>query len=71
MAFLTKLVAIFAAPILEFIYGKISAAFEKWRAYQKAKEDAAIRNQQVLDQTMAAQTEKERDEAAQNAINKF
>lgn len=65
------LVGALVTPILNFFWNKIAAAIEKWRAYQQKKDAAKLKNKQVFDQTVAAKTKEERDEAAKNAINKF
>lgn len=71
MIFLSKLLADLAVPILNWIYGKVSAWLDKALRIQRQYKEVREKNRKVKDQTLSAETKEERDAAAQNNINNF
>ncbi|MCB0369335.1 MAG: hypothetical protein KDD45_07740 [Bdellovibrionales bacterium] len=71
MAFLSKLLADLAVPILNWIYGKVSAWIEKSQKIQKAYEEAHKKNEQVLEETKSAETKEEKSDALKSDLHNF
>lgn len=64
-AFITSVVA----AILNWVYGKLFVAVSGWLAQKKADEMIEKKNKEVKEQNEKAQTQEERDAAAEKIIN--
>lgn len=66
---MTGFLAALVEKLIAWVVGMIVSAIERWSSLRK-KEDAAQKaNQQVLDETLNAQTKEERDAAAKDTIS--
>lgn len=65
---MTAFFAAIAEKILAWVVGLIADAIAKWNRMREAKNAIEEKNQQVLDQTIKAETKEERDNAAKEVL---
>ena len=71
MAFLSKILSILAAPVLDWLYSKAQYLFLLWTEKRKKKEEIEAANRAVREKVELAVTKEEKDEAARDLINRI
>lgn len=68
MSFLTKLLAAITPIFLNFIWDKVAKLIAEWKLSREAKKKREADNKQVREQTEAAETPEDRENALKNEL---